>query len=231
MASLDLDALQKAIDGLRAEKRQVERDRAEVCKLKEVVQLNLANFQQRVKLNVGGCAFETSLSTLQRYPDSMLGTMFSGRAGIVVPVDEDGFVFIDRSGSQFGVILDFLRTGKVRLPSGATARAELADEADYYLLRSHMEGAPGWRQEDAPKCVVVCTEVKSEQTRTQNGFHNVVNHAIHEAALNAAMTTHEAALNAAMKKEPGLRIVSTNMYSGNAYFFITILATRHHERA
>ena len=170
MASLDLDALQQAITELQAEKLQVERERAEVCKLKEVVQLNLANFQQRVKLNVGGSTFETSLSTLQRYPDSMLGTMFSGRDGIVVPVDEQGFVFIDRSGAQFGVILDFLRTGKVRLPSEAAAREEVVDEADFYLLRTHMEAAPGWRRsttvEDAPQGVFSKTPVGSAAARS-----------------------------------------------------------------
>lgn len=234
--SLDLDALQRAIDGLRAEKLQVERDRAEVCKLKEVVQLNLGNFQHRVKLNVGGSKFETSLSTLQRYPDSMLGTMFSGRDGIVVPVDEQGFVFIDRSGAQFGVVLDFLRTGKVRLPAGAAARAELVDEADFYLLRAHMEGAPGWccaaADAVAPKSVVICTDLSFERALPQLQHQPVEAGFRFGSAAPPAMSEsdkklkeerdaaaafvklvledkHEAALNAAMKKEPGLRIVST----------------------
>ena len=152
---------------------------------------------------------------MQRYPDSMLGTMFSGRDGIVVPVDEQGFAFIDRSGAQFGVILDFLRTGKVRLPLGAAARAELADEADFYLLRAHMEGAPGWRrsraEEDAPKSVMVCTHMEFESLVLRNGH------------------VHEAALNAAMKKEPDLKILSTSISdtATTGSYLVTILASHH----
>ena len=32
-----------------------------------------------VDLNVGGMRFTTSLDTLKKYPESMLGAMFSGR--------------------------------------------------------------------------------------------------------------------------------------------------------
>jgi hypothetical protein len=35
--------------------------------------------ENRVKLNVGGVKFVTSLDTLLMHPDSMLGSMFSGK--------------------------------------------------------------------------------------------------------------------------------------------------------
>jgi hypothetical protein len=93
--------------------------------------------------------------------------MFSGRDGIVVPVDEQGFVH-RCSGTQFGLILDFLRTGKVRMPLGEAAHAELVDEADFYLLRSHMERAPSWHRfgidvGTAPKSVVVTSRLENHQ--------------------------------------------------------------------
>jgi hypothetical protein len=50
-------------------------------------------------LNVGGYIFTTSLSTLQKYEDSMLAVMFSGRHDIVK--DENGHYFIDRDGKYF----------------------------------------------------------------------------------------------------------------------------------
>nr|XP_058954056.1 uncharacterized protein LOC131781419 [Pocillopora verrucosa] len=85
-----------------------------------------------VKLNVGGHYFTTSLQTLTKDPNSMLGTMFSGkyetRAG------EDSAVFIDRDGTHFRFILNFLRTGKLTLPEGATALAEFKEEADFYQI-------------------------------------------------------------------------------------------------
>jgi hypothetical protein len=37
-----------------------------------------------VKLNVGGSRFETTRATLTQFPDSMLGTMFSGRHALKV---------------------------------------------------------------------------------------------------------------------------------------------------
>lgn len=133
-ASLDLDALQRAVDGLRSQQESVRRERAELQSMKAVVDANLARFKQRVKLNVGGSKFETTLSTLTRYPDSMLGAMFSGRHE--VPPDDEGYVFIDRDGTHFRAILNFLRTGFVDLPRSEQAANELKRELEYYQLPS-----------------------------------------------------------------------------------------------
>ena len=54
--------------------------------MKAFVEANLAQFKQRVKLNVGGSKFETTLSTLTRYPESMLGAMFSGGGTSYLPM-------------------------------------------------------------------------------------------------------------------------------------------------
>lgn len=61
-----------------------------------------------VQLNVGGHLFSTSLSTLRKHPDSRLAEMFSGPPKLCT--DPDGHYFIDRDGSNFRAILDFLRT-------------------------------------------------------------------------------------------------------------------------
>ena len=100
--------------------------------MKAVVEANLAQFKQRVKLNVGGSKFETTLSTLTRYPESMLGAMFSGRHEL--PPDEEGRVFIDRDGTHFRVILNFLRTGCLDVPHSDQAAKELKRELEYYQL-------------------------------------------------------------------------------------------------
>lgn len=57
-------------------------------------------FPNVIDLNVGGCHYTTSLSTLRKYEDSMLAVMFSGRYDLVK--DEDGHIFIDRDGTFFG---------------------------------------------------------------------------------------------------------------------------------
>ncbi|XP_034033944.1 LOW QUALITY PROTEIN: BTB/POZ domain-containing protein KCTD7 [Thalassophryne amazonica] len=58
------------------------------------------SFPEVISLNVGGTYFTTRLSTLQRYEDSMLAAMFSGRH--YIPRDAEGRFFIDRDGTYFG---------------------------------------------------------------------------------------------------------------------------------
>lgn len=66
-----------------------------------------------VQLNVGGHLFSTSLSTLRKHPDSKLAELFSGQPKL--RPDAQGRHFIDRDGSHFGAVLEFLRSG--RLPT------------------------------------------------------------------------------------------------------------------
>jgi BTB/POZ domain len=85
-----------------------------------------------VQLNVGGGLYTTSRATLIRYPDSMLGAMFSGM--FPTARDSEGRFFIDRDGSTFGHILNFLRCGQLVLPSDFSQLDLLAVEADFYRL-------------------------------------------------------------------------------------------------
>lgn len=90
----------------------------------------------RVKLNVGGKLFETTLSTIQSGgPDSLLYAL-SNRQG-----DEPNPIFIDRDPDVFSVLLSLLRSN--RLPSTASrfSKQELADEALYYGIDSQLKSA------------------------------------------------------------------------------------------
>ena len=72
-------------------------------------------FPKIMRLSVGGAHFETSLETLLKDPNSMLAAMFSGRH--YVSKDEDGRYFIDRDGTHFRYILNYLRDGNTYLPT------------------------------------------------------------------------------------------------------------------
>lgn len=85
-----------------------------------------------VALNVGGTTFATTLTTLTKNPNSMLGAMFSGR--YTLSTDDKKRYFIDRDGKHFGTILNYLRDGCVTIPESNVARAELLIEAQYYQL-------------------------------------------------------------------------------------------------
>ena len=84
---------------LAEEKREWEEEKERIMKTK--------TFEKIVNLNVGGSRYTTTLSTLTKYPDSMLGAMFSGRHALVQ--QDDGSYFIDVDGEPFRYILSYLR--------------------------------------------------------------------------------------------------------------------------
>jgi len=85
-----------------------------------------------VRLNVGGECYTTTRATLTRYPRSMLGAMFSG--ALPTSVDEHGCFFVDRDGSTFRHVLNFLRSGRLALPADFRQLDLLAAEADFYQI-------------------------------------------------------------------------------------------------
>uniref|UniRef100_A0A8C9JAJ9 BTB/POZ domain-containing protein KCTD7 n=1 Tax=Panthera tigris altaica TaxID=74533 RepID=A0A8C9JAJ9_PANTA len=91
-------------------------------------------FPEVVPLNIGGAHFTTRLSTLRRYEDTMLAAMFSGRH--FIPTDSEGRYFIDRDGTHFGDVLNFLRSGD--LPPRERVRA-VYKEAQYYAIGPLLE--------------------------------------------------------------------------------------------
>lgn len=98
---------------------------------------DIQKFHPIVKVNVGGTKFTTSLTTLCRFPDTMIGAMYSGRHAL--PQDEDGYHFIDRDGTHFRYILNFLRSPEsfeCDLTGGPLK--ELKNECDYYGILSLM---------------------------------------------------------------------------------------------
>ncbi|PIN25038.1 SETA binding protein SB1 [Handroanthus impetiginosus] len=89
---------------------------------------------ERIKINVGGKLFETTVSTLRSGgPDSLLSALSNRPA--------HGPVFIDRDPEIFSVLLSLLRSN--RLPSTAKrfSNQELIDEALYFGIESQLRSA------------------------------------------------------------------------------------------
>ena len=120
----ELEALDARLQEREREIAHREQDHAQLSQC-------LREFQQTVHLNVGGTKFQTTISTLSRV-DGMLSRMFSGRHAL--HTDGDGCVFIDRDGTHFRLILNFLRTGRQTWPRSRDAADEFIDELDYYGL-------------------------------------------------------------------------------------------------
>ena len=104
--------------------------------------LEHVHFSKTLKLNIGGQLFTTSLETMKNDAGSMFHAMFSGRFD--TKPAEDGSYFIDRDGTHFRYILNYLRTAQLVVPEDKIVRKELLSEAEFYqvegiidILRSH----------------------------------------------------------------------------------------------
>lgn len=123
------DIMSKEAEDVRKEKEAFE----SVAKKLEHV-----HFSSTIKVNVGGQHFTTSLQTLTKDTGSMLHAMFSGRFD--TKPAEDGSYFIDRDGTNFRYILNYLRTGRLLLPGDQLVRKELLEEAEFYQIRGLING-------------------------------------------------------------------------------------------
>jgi hypothetical protein len=120
--------------------------RREVATSRAAIEAEKANVEKantfqtsKVLLNVGGHRFETSRQTLTSIPDTYFASLFSGRFELTT--DAEGVYFIDRDGTHFRQILNFLRdSGSFELSSGMAEdqRKELAVEITFYGLLDHM---------------------------------------------------------------------------------------------
>lgn len=118
------DLLAQEQDRTRTEREKLERDFPKIQKFQG----------KKIKLNVGGKIFVTTIQTLTKDPDSMLASMFSGRFDMTP--DEDDAFFIDRDPKYFRFILNFLRTGVPLLPETSLGRKELQLEAEFYNVKA-----------------------------------------------------------------------------------------------
>jgi hypothetical protein len=98
-------------------------------KLKDHIPL-LQKFQNKVKLDVGGQIFCTTIEVLTR-SESFFSSMFSGKYGVEQDL-YDGSYYIDRSPQFFDLILEFMRTGNIR-------SVKKLDKDDKELLRIEAE--------------------------------------------------------------------------------------------
>ena len=113
---------------LESERRKLEAEKQKMADLNK-------NSESRVKLDIGGCVYTTSKLTLTRESDSMLAIMFSGRHP--VKKEPDDSYFVDRDGTHFRYILNYLRDGGFRegtLPHEHSFLNELLTEAEFYQI-------------------------------------------------------------------------------------------------
>ena len=98
-----------------------------------------------VGLNVGGSVYRTTVATLTRYPRSMLGAMFSD--DMPKTTDQDGNYFIDRDGSLFQYVLNFLRSPELPQIDDQRLLSQLAVEADFFQIEPMIQAVDEQRSQ------------------------------------------------------------------------------------
>ena len=130
--------LEEAVDFMKKAHELMKEQAIDLRKEKEAFEsvakkLDYVQFASTIKLNVGGQYFTTSVQTLTKDKGSMLHAMFSGRFD--TKPGEDGSYFIDRDGTHFRYILNYLRTGYLLIPDDKLIRKEILEEAAFYQIR------------------------------------------------------------------------------------------------
>jgi len=130
----ELHAIQEATNSLQKDIDTLTKERDELGIAPHKLHSN------RVLLDIGGSLFSTTTETLTKIPDSMIARMFSGR--FPIHVNDDGRIFIDRDGTHFQYILNFLRDPERNAPKikEKTTLEELRIECEYFGLLGVMFG-------------------------------------------------------------------------------------------
>ena len=123
--------IKEACEILKGEAKRVHKEKEAFDSVAK--KLKHVHFAKTIKLNVGGQYFTTSLETLTKDSGSMLHAMFSRKFN--TKPAEDGSYFIDRDGTHFQYILNYLRTGQLVLPEDKIVCKELLIEAEFYQIQ------------------------------------------------------------------------------------------------
>jgi len=88
-----------------------------------------------VEIDVGGQIFKTQISTLTKYPESMLALMFNHTDEGMSPMTKtkDGAYFLDADPLYFREILEYLRHGEISTED-STLWKGIAKLANYFGL-------------------------------------------------------------------------------------------------
>eukprot|EP01117_Protostelium_nocturnum_P008590 TRINITY_DN3085_c0_g1_i1.p1 TRINITY_DN3085_c0_g1~~TRINITY_DN3085_c0_g1_i1.p1 ORF type:complete len:405 (+),score=130.82 TRINITY_DN3085_c0_g1_i1:1114-2328(+) len=112
--------------------RELEEREKKLAKLDEIMEERVKMAQSKISLDVGGKIFAASKDTLLRFKD----TYFSGllQSEHWQP-DKDGRYFIDRNPKNFAIVLDYLRSGALKISKlNKEEKEDLINDFDYYQI-------------------------------------------------------------------------------------------------
>jgi hypothetical protein len=132
-----LAKIYKEIEILEISKKEMKQELEEFQETKKKLEKVSSQTKSKIKLNVGGKIFTTSLSTLTMENNTFFSSMFSEEFN--TQPDEDGEYFIDRNPEHFHLILDYLRNPTKQVNLTEMTKKQLEDfyyEVDFYSIHS-----------------------------------------------------------------------------------------------
>jgi DNA anti-recombination protein RmuC len=124
---------------IKAEASLIEHEKRFEDRLNELSDLKHKSCE-KIKLNIGGTLFTTTIDTLTVEQDTLFTGMFSGKFDM--KPDDDGEYFLDRNPEYFSIILDYLRGVDIEeqlLEYSSAQLSQLIQEVDYYGITSLLE--------------------------------------------------------------------------------------------
>lgn len=152
------DLMSQLKDEVSEEHRGMESARSEFEQLKNKMNIIASGTRKKVKLNVGGTVFMSTVDTLTVEKPTFFSAMFSEHFD--TQPDEDGEIFIDRDPTHFPIILNHLRGKDMSGHMDALSpvlREDLIEELQYYQIGSLLDMAQAKAQ----------TEVKTKMNAKQ----------------------------------------------------------------
>ena len=102
-----------------------------------------------IKLNVGGRVFHTTQDTLLHRGRNFFAGLL--QQSLPSTMDEHGAFFIDRNGDLFAPLLDYLRTGRLRVAPGVS-RLAIMEEASFYAIE--LPETERWTEDQLEYCIL-----------------------------------------------------------------------------
>ncbi|EGG19893.1 hypothetical protein DFA_06997 [Cavenderia fasciculata] len=122
--------LKEEIDGF-------EVTRSKINDIKKIIDVSMIT--DPITLNIGGTIFQTSKATLTRIKGTYFDIMLSGEANIKPMTGAPNTFFIDRDGSNFKYILNYLRDGDINvIPKCEEVKSEVEREMKFYKIDLHI---------------------------------------------------------------------------------------------
>ncbi|KAF2068685.1 hypothetical protein CYY_009992 [Polysphondylium violaceum] len=130
------DLLEDHFESLEQEIKDLEKKRDALLNVAKVIDVSV--IPDPITLNIGGIKYQTTKATLTKIPNSFFDLMLSGEIDIKPMTNKPNTYFIDRDGSYFNYILNYLRDeGDIQIPE--IIRHCVRKEMEFYRINDHFK--------------------------------------------------------------------------------------------